>query len=497
MDLKSLNLKELNYCIKNLPTDLVFEILKQFDLLTFIRICDTLKINLDDKIKFIMQNYGFIEFLYLDNQNIINLRKNKIINSDQLHLISSNYIIDNDNNESKNIVNLINEKMISMDNLIILINSLNAKEIQEIQAIKIELHKYNCVTNIKNLKQLKILYDFIIEYGIEVYWLIFNDNFNDDIKILKKFKTVNSIIFGAGFNQPICNRLKSEKKYLHDNIKCLSFSRDYNMPIFKQKASDEGYGVNYLPKNLKYLIFGESFNQSIFNSLDSDICHLPGSLEYLNLGGFFDEPIHNSHNNSILPPNLKTLIFGTKFNRPVCNLPYLKRYRGDIHYYREFSWPPPPQPDTFISYLPKNLTHLIFGDFFDQSINHPMCLPSTLTHLVLGHYFKSPINLIDGNITHLTIGANFYSENNKSADVFPKSVTHLGIGKHGDYHIRDLFIPSRITHINLLVGYCISLINDDFSSCLPSHITHLILNDHYYDNISSNILHLTITKMLF
>ncbi len=50
----------------------------------------------------------------------------------------------------------------------------------------------------------------------------------------------------------------------------------------------------------------------------------------------------------------------------------------------------------------KNLTHLTFDDYFDQSI----ILPGTLTNLTLGCYYNQPL-ILNKKLKYLTFGSSF------------------------------------------------------------------------------------------
>ena len=93
--------------------------------------------------------------------------------------------------------------------------------------------------------------------------------------------------------------------------------------------------------------------------------------------------------------------------------------------------------------FPNKLTHLILGDYFNQSIN----LPNSLTHLKFGFSFNQPINL-PNNLTHLTFGDYF-----NQPITLPNSLTHLTLGDRfnqpitaSKYFHREI-IPSKFKHL--------------------------------------------------
>jgi hypothetical protein len=56
-----------------------------------------------------------------------------------------------------------------------------------------------------------------------------------------------------------------------------------------------------------------------------------------------------------------------------------------------------------ISNLPTTLTHITFGENFNQPVTH--LLPPSLTHLTFGNMFNSAANYLPDKLTHLTFGA--------------------------------------------------------------------------------------------
>jgi hypothetical protein len=51
--------------------------------------------------------------------------------------------------------------------------------------------------------------------------------------------------------------------------------------------------------------------------------------------------------------------------------------------------------------IPSDVTHLIFGTFFDESIEG--LIPNTVTHLTFGSFFNQPLHkFIPNSVTHLT-----------------------------------------------------------------------------------------------
>lgn len=68
--------------------------------------------------------------------------------------------------------------------------------------------------------------------------------------------------------------------------------------------------------------------------------------------------------------------------------------------------------------LPASLTHITFGDDFNQPLNN---LPASLTHLTLGRYFNQPLDGIPSTLIYLSIGLYF----NHPIDNLPQTLTTL------------------------------------------------------------------------
>ena len=103
-------------------------------------------------------------------------------------------------------------------------------------------------------------------------------------------------------------------------------------------------------------------------------------------------------------------------------------------------------------FLPKHVTHLTFGYYFNQPINS--CIPESVTNLTFGGHFNQPINgCIPDSVTHLTFDCNFDQPIN---GCIPESVTHLTFG--------DCF-------------------NQPINNCIPDSVTHLTFGDYFDQNI--------------
>ena len=61
------------------------------------------------------------------------------------------------------------------------------------------------------------------------------------------------------------------------------------------------------------------------------------------------------------------------------------------------------------TYIPKNVTHIIFGNNFNQKMDN--FIPNNVTHIFIGNNFNQKIkNSIPNQVTHLIFGYHFNQE---------------------------------------------------------------------------------------
>jgi hypothetical protein len=84
-----------------------------------------------------------------------------------------------------------------------------------------------------------------------------------------------------------------------------------------------------------------------------------------------------------------------------------------------------------IDKLPKRLTHLQFGIYFNQKVDK---LPKSLTHLRFGACFNQKVDNLPPSLTHLQFGVCF----NQTVDNLPKSLSHLKFGIHFNQKVNNL-----------------------------------------------------------
>lgn len=226
-----------------------------------------------------------------------------------------------------------------------------------------------------------------------------------------------------------------------------------------------------LPLNLKYLDLTYSYKLNLFS-------------EYIDYKYVRNKNIHQ----------IKEFI---KNNQPLDNLPSgLKVLRFPSNYNM-----------IQIDKIPQNIVKLFFSNTFNQSIdkllnpnfgtNKPR--PQTkLTHLIFGNNFNNSVNYLPDSIEYLYFGTSF----NKSVDNLPNSLIFISFGFNFNCSVNNL--PNNLKHIEFGVSFNCTLDNLKFGietikfkygwcgkhiEKLPSSIKKIYINDK--SNISQKYLHLT------
>ncbi len=119
--------------------------------------------------------------------------------------------------------------------------------------------------------------------------------------------------------------------------------------------------------------------------------------------------------------------------------------------------------------LPKYLTHLTFGYYFNNIIE---CLPETLIYLTFGNNFSQNIcRILPHGLLYLYLGTKF----NHCVDHLPLSLKFLRFGMYSEFNRRIDHLPSGLTHLEfgLYSEFKKPICN------IPSSITYLKLGEFY------------------
>ncbi len=254
--------------------------------------------------------------------------------------------------------------------------------------------------------------------------VVLGDDFNESLKFNETGKLIH-IVFGGTYNKTL-SMLPKTLLFLE-----FTFSSKYNLPFVE----------NTLPEKLKYLKFGASFNQRI----NADT--LPQGLVSLSFGYYFNQDIDIG-----MLHELRYLVFGKSFNKPLCG-------------------------------LPKNIRTIRFGESFNQEIKKNT-LPVKLTELVFGSNFNQriDIDILPHKITNLYFSCQFNQPLIPGA--LPKELIHLKFGHSFNQIIPEMLLPKKLSKLHL--GY---MFNQPLShGSLPVSLKYLLFNDTYDQLIEQIVL---------
>ena len=101
----------------------------------------------------------------------------------------------------------------------------------------------------------------------------------------------------------------------------------------------------------------------------------------------------------------------------------------------------------YVRNIPNTVTHLKFGDHFNQILNEGD-IPYSVTHLKFGLYFNQKINdAIPKNVKYLKFGSYF----NRSIHDLPHSITHLALGRFFNKNVK--YFPKSIIYLEFEYGF--------------------------------------------
>ena len=254
--------------------------------------------------------------------------------------------------------------------------------------------------------------------------IMFDHKFNQTIRTeLCRFKQLTHLIFGVQFTQSV-DDLKIPCSLTH-----LKFGHHFNQPIDKLE----------LPNLLTHLEFGDRFNQSVDHIVSESLTHL--TLCY-----HFSHPLFQEKGKAgIRVSSLTHLITRLSPSRSMNNLNF--HLCNSLKYLTLCGWCSSNRAMDNLK-LPNSLTHLDFGNWFDEPVDN-LHLPNSLTHLDFGNAFNRPIdNLkLPDSLTHLNFGNNF----RQSVDnlKLPDLLTYLNFGNMFPKTIENLKLPDSLIYLNL------------------------------------------------
>jgi hypothetical protein len=184
------------------------------------------------------------------------------------------------------------------------------------------------------------------------------------------------------------------------------FDANFKSKMWKQ-VQTLGLYVNQskisLPPNLKRLSLGSKFNSPI------DV--LPDSLKFLQVGRMFQYPI-------VINSCLESLIIvSPRYNFPLGPLPPSLKYLQLSGGFNQALY-----DHTGKQQLPNNLEILKLPGYFDQTLG---ILPNSLLQLTIGDRFNQNLGILPLNLHTLNLGKNY----SQTIDAFPNNLQTLVIGE--------------------------------------------------------------------
>lgn len=375
-----------------LPLDVKRIIMEKFDFKNFMIYSELFDMNIDDYyIKLFIKRYNYYDYL---NMNIYLINENK----------SSLY--------RKKFAEAISNKIFDCDKHYIFNKTINKIKRDDM----VKYLSCNIVINVDNIYKLKKFKNMVDDGLMNIDWLVFHENFKNQLPINSIPKTVFYLFFNNSYDQNIDNLSFESADFKSSNITKIYFGDNFNTTVDK------------LPPNITDITFGKNFNKYINN--------LPNSLINLRLGDNFNRNIDNiSQKNGL--KNLQKLYFGEKFKMSVDNLP---QSLIKIKFGGEFNQK--------IDKLPPNIKIIKFDSLFNYSIfNHKVDnLPLSVEYIKFGHNFNNEVNNLPKNITKIVFGKNF----NQKLDNLPISVKHITLPHLYNQSIDHLY--PFITHLTINVS---------------------------------------------
>jgi len=167
--------------------------------------------------------------------------------------------------------------------------------------------------------------------------------------------------------------------------------------------------------------------ETFFNiPLSEEIIKEFTKIKKITFGKLFNQPVYS------LPDNVTHINFGEFFNQSIdiSNLPKNLIHLNFLGYFNSFNQK--------VDNLPNSITHLTFGWHFNQKVDN---LPSNITHLEFGYYFNQPVDFLPGSLKELILSRDF----NQPVDNLPNNITHLTFGRNFNQSINNL--PTSLTHL--------------------------------------------------
>lgn len=273
----------------------------------------------------------------------------------------------------------------------------------------------------KHVTDLRFLINQEIQIPNDLTRLCFGDKFNRKVVIPE---TVTDLSFGNEFDKPVI--IPSRVRTLKFGIR---FNRDLELPCALEHLEFAKYSIFQckltFPSNLKTLTLGRIFNRPL---------SLPSGLTWLRLSEYFTHPIE-------LPNNLTHLNFKNSFNQPIALPKSLLCFKAGRLFNQPIEYPPGLQTLKVQSLVPM----LGFEAVTTLTIMHnlPVIIPCNVTHLRFGDEFNQPV-YIPNKVRYLKFGCKF--NQNHPPPMLPDGLETLIFSSVLQNHIP---IPCSVKNLSL------------------------------------------------
>lgn len=127
-----------------------------------------------------------------------------------------------------------------------------------------------------------------------------------------------------------------------------------------------------------------------------------------------------------------------------------------------------------IKSLPEHLTHIIFGHYFNQPINLPICTQ----FLMFGDHFNQHL-ILPNNITFLSFGKDF-----NQRIILPNKLLHLTFGT--SFNMR-IILPEKLCVLSITLNSNTMFIIDNLPNSLKKLFLYTISNTRIFNNLPNSI----------
>jgi hypothetical protein len=254
-----------------------------------------------------------------------------------------------------------------------------------------------------------------------------------------------------------------------------------NEEVLKNWSEINGLNIN----GLKIKVYTLSINNKKDWNMFRKYKHVFTDLRHLLLDGEYDE-FDSAIYQGELPNTIKQLTFGYKYSGYICD-----------------------------DALPKNLTRLELGRYFNQKIRSKHMLPENLKQLIFGDNFNQPIcaGVLPVKLTYLKFGYNFDQPIGK--DMLPDSLTEIIFGDTFNRDIGEGVLPRNLKKLtfgrifNRSIGKDVlpkglemlefgTLFNKEISvGVLPEKLIKLSFGDKFNKQMIKNVLPNSLKQLAF